>query len=163
MPLHEVFRHVAFDSKWAATYDRFSDADPECQRDGEYALAKEVREALARGEVSARGRHYVQGTDWGFTLASEPIPKEFWPNTYMQPFGEIALRDDARCIVTLMRRTNSDPTDKYREIKLSREEVLSHWPRQRQAIGPLAPTQFAKDYVKDLQRHSRMLDDEPES
>ena len=125
-------------------------------------MAKEVREALARGEVNARGRHYIQGTDWGFTLASEPIPKEFWPSSYMQPFGEITLRDDARCIATLMRRTNDDPTDKYREIKLSREEVLSHWPKQKQAIGPLAPTQFAKDYVKNRQRHSRMLDEEPE-
>jgi hypothetical protein len=162
MPLHEVFRHVAFESKWAASYERFADADAECQADGQYALAKEVREALSRGDVNARGRHYIQGTDWGFTLASEPIPKEFWPNTYMQPFEEIALRDDARCIVTLVRQTNADPTDKYREIKLSREEVLAHWPRQRQAVGPLPPTQFSKDYVRELQRLSRRFDDEPE-
>jgi hypothetical protein len=144
MPLHAVFRHVAYDSDWAATYDRFADHDRECRRDGEYALAKEVREALARGEVSARGRHHIPGTSYECQLASSPIPTSFWADAFLQPFNEILLADDGVCIASIKRRTNDDPRGSYQEVVLSSEEVLARWPQRRDA-GQNAPTQLATD------------------
>jgi len=145
LPFHAVFRHVAFHSAWAAEYDRLSDPDRECRKSGEYALSKQVREALARGDVKARGRKFIPGTNWEFTLASMPIPQEFWTNSYFQAFGEIQMADNARCIATSGERPSNE---RYSEITLDRGEVLARWKPQRSpySIGPDAPTQIAKDY-----------------
>jgi hypothetical protein len=160
MPFCEVFRYVAFDSKWAESYDRFTDPDPGCRKDGDYALAKEIREALAREDVNARGRRCLDGSDRDYGAASMPIRHDYWTNAYMQPFGEIIEADANRCVATT-KVPGTDRKERYRQITLSRDEVLAKWPRQRTTrLGPPRPTQFARDLVEYVRAITRGRDDE---
>lgn len=161
MPFHEVLRHVAYDSAWAVSNDRLAGCGPNSVKDAEDALAKEVRHPLARGQIQAWGRHYIPGTNYEYEPGPSPIPAEFWRNSYFQPFGEILLAQDSRCIAALCRRNEQDPRDSYCEITIASGDVFSRWPA-RADPPPQMPTRLALEieaYKRSFQDRPKMIFD----
>ncbi len=123
MPMHEVLRYLAFDSRWSE-YAPFKDG-----QDPEDALRREFLDACARGDVTSVGRVRVSKSPMSFSAASEAIPKEFWTYAYVQPFYEILERNDDRCVAVTEGKFSHISNAYYCEICFLRTEVFSRWPK----------------------------------
>jgi hypothetical protein len=129
MPLHAALRYLALQSAWAFSLKR----KPVATMDD--LLKREMLEKLARGEVAARGRR-VTGDSWNYlTAATEPIPADFWPTAFIQPFGEIVINEDERCAAARDGRFQQAPHRSYREIVLNAADVARTWPEAGKRVA----------------------------
>ncbi|MGH6697474.1 MAG: hypothetical protein ACRER3_10090 [Pseudomonas fluorescens] len=136
MPMHEVFRHLAVDSRWSECASLKDGEKPED------ALRKEFLDACARGDIASVGRVQVSKSPISFSAASGVIPKEFWTYAYIQPFYEILERNDARCVAVTEGKFSHVSAAYYCEICFLRTDVFSHWPKASQPASSRKATPF---------------------
>lgn len=134
MPMHEVFRYLAFHSRWSECAAVKEGEKPED------VLRKEFLDACSRGDLTAVGRVQISRSPMSFSAASQAIPKEFWSYAFVQPFYEVLAQDDARCVAVTESKFSHVSSGYYCEICLLRSEVFNRWPR---ALQPLASLQTA--------------------
>jgi hypothetical protein len=130
MPLCRVLSYIIYKSDWASRTTLDAHAPPDA------VLAKELLEALARGDVSARGRRVISQFPYQLAAASELIPTDFWAYAFIQPFGELVINEPTRGVAaTDGKFTSIDDRRCYREVTLKRDQVLSIWPQATARLG----------------------------
>lgn len=157
MPLHLIFRHLAFHSEWARHV---------ILSEGESAnalLQREFIEACARSELATFGR--VQSVKAPHTLsaASEAIPNTFWTYAFVQPFAEIVQRDPSRGAASTLGKFYGVTPSQYREVSARTAEVMALWPKAKWRPfnrRPVAFTEALRSYWFDgRDDQSREFDD----
>lgn len=126
LPLHSALHYLVYDSAWAFGHPGVAN-----EKDFDALISSELRERLARGEISARGK--AGSGDDALSRTTEPIPAEFWIAAYFQPAGEIWQADDHRGIALIPNTKRS-----YRAVIVEREAVERAWPARAATSGELS-------------------------
>ena len=155
-PLCETIRYLIYETQWA-------DGQPAPANEAQFntCIALELRERFARGEIRARGKLGLSSKS--LDRATETIPPEFWTDAFVQPYGEIVLRDATRGVAIKEGGGTS-----YRAIVAAQNDVELVWPRRTASTESLTPLarfvdperqRVAKSLGDDRARKRKLIDD----
>ncbi len=125
MPMHLALRYIALESEWSHQVELLPAPDLDS------LLENEVKERLARGQISARGIETIKA---GMTLETEtttPINPDFWETAFFQPFAEIQLCDDKRGAASRRGNHLHVPAKSYRQVVFNRDDIIREWPKSK--------------------------------
>lgn len=142
MPLHRALRYVALRSAWAF---EIAEGKP-VELDS--ILKREFGEHLARGDVSARGRTVISNVPYRLTETTEPIPQDFWPTAFFQPFGEIVICEDGRGAAHRDGTFHQLPACSYREIVVDMNQVRQTWPMASRRLSRRTKSSFHRALLR---------------
>lgn len=156
LPLCHAIRYIIYESKWASSTAVGS------KQDADSVLEKKIIEALARGDISARGRRVVSQYPYRLAPASEPIPTEFWTHAFIQPFGELVINEPERGVAaTDGAFLHLNDRRSYREVVLNRNDVHLVWPKAKMRVTPNPYSEAVTKYWKQFSSNpDREFDDE---
>lgn len=143
MPLDEAIRYLAKDSQWGA------DQNP---NDPGFSVrvAIEMRDALACGDLIARGRwfHLLKGGVQDPPLhVLKPIPEEYWGGVQIDAYRALH-REGRRLGSQLVENVvQSGDHEGMHDIQLSKRQVEARWPRSDQSLFSEAWNEDAKDRI----------------
>ncbi len=125
--LHRALRYLVYESTWGS-----SQAYPASENDFDALVSQEFVEALARGEVRSRGKKGIAFSNDQRT--TEPIHADYWITGFVQPYGEIVLADDTRCVAG-----NPSENFTFRGVVVDSNDLKRRWPlSQSELVPPLA-------------------------
>lgn len=140
MPLDRALRYLVYDTKWALEQPK-----PGSEKQFDQAVVRELREALARGDIPSRGRTMAYEGDTGPKESSHPIDSSFWTTAFFQPHAEIVLADSDRCTACV----SGGPS--YRGIVVDGLALRDMWP-PRSKFSKLLHSTPISEAVDDLRR-----------
>lgn len=127
VPMHVALTHIITRSRLAFG------TEPAPPAEVERGIGIALTEALSRGELKARGVE-TDAQHNALTATTVPIPEEFWHTAFIQPFGEVEIADDDRCVACRDGSFASSPRRSYRAIVLDELALLRLWPSAGKAL-----------------------------